>query len=431
MTLEFGKNLKGLGTLFNSFRKSETKDDAIQDIWGRVTEFSKSFVHDKIDDTSELGQLAQSVANSFIVTAGSALLTGAETEGLSLIPALIDTVMTGVLDWWTEADKDAKFSRGQWVSVITGFKKHSVGTSGFGLDMNYNDDEDEVEVPVTHAAFYIKTQANGTDCSVFDVQDGKVKTVAVTNVRPIQDQGALDDNEFLRDLKLLYFKEAGPDSVAKTFTDIAVGKDVMFADKLWEVLEFDPVKKIVSIVRDNKLVKTAIDAIDILDGDKTVTEFSKSTNCFPNTIEKFGFAWLTGGSDEELCCVATIYGDKACIYFCSSGEKKDVDSKYLRKISDKFKNTIINVPEFRRFRGQIIRGRHPIRVWSFRHLCSQSNMTREMDTMEPKTVEKEFKFLMNQFQSIDDDLYEKQRELELAYNEAFDIVNDEVEPVNF
>ena len=38
---------------------------------------------------------------------------------------------------------------------------------------------------------------------------------------------------------------------------------------------------------------------------------------------------------------------------------------------------------------------------------------------------------MNQFQSIDDDLYEKQRELELAYNEAFDIVNDEVEPVNF
>ena len=58
-------------------------------------------------------------------------------------------------------------------------------------------------------------------------------------------------------------------------------------------------------------------------------------------------------------------------------------------------------------------------------------MTREMDTMEPKTVEKEFNFLMNQFQSIDDDLYEKQRELELAYNEAFDIVNDEVEPVNF
>ena len=40
--------------------------------------------------------------------------------------------------------------------------------------------------------------------------------------------------------------------------------------------------------------------------------------------------------------------------------------------------------------------------------------------MAPKEVEKEYTFLLDQFQSVDDDLYEKKRELEIAYDEAFE-----------
>ena len=57
-------------------------------------------------------------------------------------------------------------------------------------------------------------------------------------------------------------------------------------------------------------------------------------------------------------------------------------------------------------------------------------MSREMDTMVPETVEKEYKFLMQQFQTIDDDVYEKAKELELAYNESFEVVGGEILPVN-
>ena len=430
MPLEFGKNLKGMGTLFNAFRKSETRDAALEDVWGRVTEFSKVFAADKLNDGSDLGHLAQSVANSFIVSASSALISGVETDGLSLIPAVIESVMTGVLDWWTEEDSHSHFHRGQWVSVISGFHKHNRPTSFEGVDLFYEDDGDEDELPIFDVAFYIKTHANKSDCIVFDVKQGKIRTVPLNDVRAIPDQSALNDNEFLRDLKLLYFKEEGPGALVQNLKDIAVGKEVMFGDVLWEVLEMDPVKNLVSIVKDNKLVKTTMDALEIIDGGKLVTQFGKTKNAFPNTVEKFGFAWLIGGSEEQLCCIERIFGDKATIHLCESGEKIDVDSNRLRKISDKFKNTIMNVAEFRRFQGKIIRKGTPVGIWRFRHLCTQSNMSREMDTMVPETVEKEYKFLMQQFQTIDDDVYEKAKELELAYNEAFEVTDGEILPVN-
>ena len=422
MPLEFGKNLKGLGTLFDTFRKKETRKQAIEDVWSRATEFSKTFVADKVND-SELGNLAQSIANSFIVTASSTLLTGIETEGLSLIPALMETVMTGVLDWWTEEDPHSHFHRGEWVSVISGFQKHSRPTDFEGIDLFYEDDGDIDEIPIFDVAFYIKSHSNKNDCIVFDVKQGKVRTVAINDVRAIPDQASLNDNEFLRDLKLLYFKDEGPNAVLKAAKDIAVGKEVMFGDVLWEVLEMDPVKKIVSIVKDNKLVKTTFDALDIIDAEKIVTKFGKTKDTFPNTVEKYGFAWMIGGPEENLCCISRLFGDKATIHLCETAEKMDVDSKQLRKISDKFKGTIVNVPEFRRFQGQIIRGGTPSRIWSFRHLCTQSNMSREMDSFVPQQVQKEYEFLMQQFQTIDDDMYEKAKELELAYNEAFEVTD--------
>ena len=53
-----------------------------------------------------------------------------------------------------------------------------------------------------------------------------------------------------------------------------------------------------------------------------------------------------------------------------------------------------------------------------------------MDTMVPETVQKEYEFLMQQFQTIDDDMYEKAKELELAYNEAFEVTDTGIRPFN-
>ena len=59
--------------------------------------------------------------------------------------------------------------------------------------------------------------------------------------------------------------------------------------------------------------------------------------------------------------------------------------------------------------------------------CTQANMSREMDSMVPQEVQKEYEFLMQQFQTIDDDMYEKAKEMELAYNEAFDVTDSGIE----
>ena len=125
MPLEFGKNLKGLGSLFNTFRKSETKEEAISHLWKTVGEHSKRFAADKFESLDgQFGALAQSVANSFVSSAVTSLVAG-EMKAMELLPALIDSVLSGVMTWFDSTDDKPAFNPGEWVSVVSGFHTES------------------------------------------------------------------------------------------------------------------------------------------------------------------------------------------------------------------------------------------------------------------------------------------------------------------
>ena len=91
--------------------------------------------------------------------------------------------------------------------------------------------------------------------------------VADTAIRAVPDQDKLDNNQFLTELKMLYFKKEGAPSLALTQNEVSIGKEVRFQDKIWDVLEFEPVKQAVHLIRDNKVVKTALSAIKGFDQD--------------------------------------------------------------------------------------------------------------------------------------------------------------------
>ena len=430
MPIEFGEKLKGLGSLFNSFRKLESKDQALEHLWSKVGEVSKTYMNEKFSEGSELGQLAQSVANSFITTASAALITGAETEGISLIPALLESVMVGVMDWWNEKDPRSNFRQGEWVSVLSGFRKQPSAVE-WGEMLMFQDDGDEIEEPIYDVAFFIRVADDRHDCIVFDVKQGKCRTVPLNDCRSIPDQDSLNNNTFLQDLKLLYFQKEGSDDVANTKDEVATGKEVKFQNMMWEVLDFEPVKKMVSIVKDNKIVRTTLDAIEAMDADNQLTWLGrKTTSAFPVTLEKFGYAWKVGASDEELCCIIKLYASKARVIECRTAKIFEVDQKQLHKISDKFKNVMMNVPEFKRFRSHIISGRTASRIWTFRHMCTQSHQNREIDAMDKKAIQTRYDTQVQVFNSVDPDLKAKVKEMELAYNESFDHKDGLLVPVD-
>ena len=413
-----------VGSLFNTFRKSETKEEAISHLWKTVGSHTKSFAAEKFQSLDgNFGEIAQNVANSFVSSAVTGLVTG-EMKAFQMIPALIDGVLSGVMAWFESKGPDINFNPGEWVSIVSGFHKDSKEVQ-FADAAMFQDDGDEFEKPIYDVAFFINLSTK-EDCVVFDIKQGKIRTVNYKDVRLIPDQDALDSNTFLRDLKLLYFKEEGREEIAKTAKEVSVGKEVQFQNKLWEILEFNPVKKLVSLVKDNKVVKTTLSALENLDASNHLTWLGTQTmTAFPKTLEKYGYAWQTGENNEKLVCIKLLSGKKAVVVQCDSADTLDCMSFELNPISEKFKNVIINVPEFRRFRNAVIRDHKPIKIFTFDHLCTQSHQNREIDKMNKTKIQVRHDQEKKVFGVVDADLEDKVREMELAYNESMEVVEDE------
>ena len=85
----------------------------------------------------------------------------------------------------------------------------------------------------------------------------------------------------------------------------------------------------------------------------------------------------------------------------------------------------MNVPEFRRFRNAIINDFKPYKVFTFRHLCRQSHQNREVDKMNKEKIQLRYDQEKKVFGVVDPDLEDKVREMELAYNEAMEVYDDE------
>ena len=173
-------------------------------------------------------------------------------------------------------------------------------------------------------------------------------------------------------------------------------------------------------------MKTTLEALENFDADNHLTWLgTKTMTAFPKTLEKFGYAWKTGESDERLVCIKLLKGNKAVVLQCDNGKEFECMSFELDPISEKFKRTILNVPEFRRFRNGVVNDSNLYKVFTFAHLCRQSHQNREVDKMDREKIQKRFEQEQKVFGVVDPDLEDKVREMELAYNEAMEVVEDE------
>jgi hypothetical protein len=430
-------SLQQLGDLFNSFRKKEDKSEAIQHVWETfisVTDFDTDIFEGTRNKMMDLaGDIIKTTAKNVAVSGG--LTLAGITEGISALPALIESIVESVIGLYKLDPPETGFFPGEWITVHVGFVKDTIEDEVARGAMFDDMGDLEIEIPNYDVGFFIKyTRENRS--SVFNAQKGKIMEVADTDIRSVPDQDRLDENKFLRELKALYFKKEGPNSLAETKDQVSVGKTVKWKDKIWEVLEFEPVKQAVHLLRDNEVVKTALSTIQGFDQDNQLTWLhGGSKESFPHSLVKFGFCWKTGDENQDLCVLKEMNGTLSIVFTCIDGKQHELPTMQLSPASDKLTSLLTKLPEMRRFRNDVIFRAKPMAVWTFRHLCTQSDAHRAIDKLDKVGLKQRFDEENKMFQTVDYDLTSKIKEFELAYNERAEVVRNEegfeIVPANF
>jgi len=420
-------SLEQLGDLFNSFRKKENKTEAIQHVretFQSVTDFDMDRFQGTRNKLMDLaGDIVKTTAKNVAVSGGLSL--AGITEGISALPALFESVIESVLGLYKADPPEKGFYIGEWITIHDGFIKDTIEDEVARGEMFDDIGELELEIPNYDVGFFIKyTRENRS--SVFNAKKGKIMEVADTDLRSVPDQDRLDQNKFLRELKALYFKKEGYNTLAETKEQVSIGKSVKFKDKIWEVLEFEPVKQAVHLLKGNEVVKTALNTIKGFDQDNQLTWlYGNSKESFPHSLVKFGFCWKTGEDNQHLCVLKQMDSSMSIIYKCVDGSKQQVPTMQLSPVSDKLASLLIKLPEMRRFRNDVIFGAKPMSVWTFRHLCTQSDAHRAVDKLDKVGLKKRFDEERKVFKTVDYDLTDKIREFELAYNERAEVIKNE------
>jgi len=412
-----------LGDLFNSFRKKEDKTDAIHHVWETfksVTDFDvDQFQGTRNKLVSLAGDIIKTTAKNVAISGGFTL--AGITEGISALPALFESVVESVLGLYKEDPPETGFFPGEWITVHDGFVKDNISDQVARGEMFDDFGDLELSIPNYDVGFFIKyTRENRS--TVFNAKKGTVMEVADTDIRAVPDQDKLDNNQFLTELKMLYFKKEGAPSLALTQNEVSIGKEVRFQDKIWDVLEFEPVKQAVHLIRDNKVVKTALSAIKGFDQDNQLTWLHGGSNeSFPKTLLKYGFCWNNVQPEQQLCVLFEMSGSVSHVWRCVDATKEQVATGQLTPVSDKLAALITKLPEMRRFRNDVVFGVKPMRIWTYRHLCTQSYAHQSVDSIDKAELKKRFYEEKTVFQNIDSDILEKIREFELAYNERAEV----------
>ena len=157
--MEFSATVKDLGNLFNTFRKSESKDEALGHLWKTFSTVSDNFdAGEFITNDNKFMQLASSIAKKTVrnVAISGGLAAAGTTEGISVIPALFESVIEGVVGLFQkEKPSNESFFAGEWVSVQSGFIKDTNEDRMLRTEM-FGDDDLLLEVPKYDVAFFIK-----------------------------------------------------------------------------------------------------------------------------------------------------------------------------------------------------------------------------------------------------------------------------------
>ena len=420
-------SLQQLGDLFNSFRKKEDKTEAIEHVW-KTFQSVKHLDVDVFQGTRNklmdlAGDIVKTTAKNIAVSGG--LSMAGITEGISALPALFESVVDSVLGLYKLDPPEKGFFPGEWITIHDGFVKDTIDDEVARGEMFDDIGELELEIPNYDVGFFIKYSRENRSL-VFNAKKGKVMEVADTDIRQVPDQDKLDENQFLRELKLLYFKQEGYNSLAETKNQVSVGKEIKFKDAIWRVMEFEPVKQAVHLIKNNEIVKTTLDTIQGFNQENQLTWLrGESKESFPQSLTKFGYAWITGDTNQDLAIVAEINGNLSIVYKCIDGERSRLPTASLRPASDKLTSLLTKLPEMRRFRNDVRFGASPTPIWTFRHLCTQSDAHRSVDKLDKEELKSRFNEERKVFKEVDYDLSEKIKEFELAYNERAAVEENE------
>ena len=424
--IELGQTVDKLGNLFNSFRNTQTKDEALGHLYKTFTDsFQDKFDFDKFaSNDNKSMQLATTIAKAAMksgAVSGGLTMAGL-TEGFSAIPVLFESVLEGISSLFAkEQPKQESFFPGEWVSIQVGFVKDNAADIT-ARDQMFGDAMFEQEIPNYNVGFFIGYAGKEDRCTVFDAREGCVKEVAVPDVRSIPDQESLDHNELLREIKEVYFKKEGKHALARTRAEVAVGKDVMFNNVLYNVLEFEPVKQLVHLTRAGETIETALSNIKSFDADHMLTWLDgKTLNQFPRTVVKHGYCWLPQENNEVLCLVRRISGNTVDLVECATLASRLVANTEPLPVSEKFAALIGALPEFKRFRKAIMRGTEPWEIYKYRYLCKQSAVNRSIDALDTEALKNIVDTEKKEFGFVDEYLGHEIESLEAAYNEKVQI----------
>ena len=416
MTIQKESMMVQLGDLFNSFRKDKDKSEAISKVWKTFSSVKDINVDALTDTQFDFLGVAKQIGISFgrnMVTQG---LAGANEVAVG--GNLFEAVLENVLGLFKESPPETGFFPGEWVAIHTGdvddpLEDMVYRDSMFGSEMDM-----EEKIPNYDVGFYINHSTDDMSV-VFDCRKGTVTRVHTTELRSVPNQDSLDGNSFLADLKSLYFQKKGPSALSTNKDMIEIGKEVLFNGSLASVLEFEPVKKAVHLINSaGQIVETTVNEIRGVDQEHQLTWLGKQGNSgFPTTIMQYGFCWYMPDGDETLCCVKSINSGVVDVYFCTTALRKVVDDTMLRPVSEKLAELFTKLPEFRRFKTDLIYNRTPPRIWNYRHLCTESTEHREVDKVDRTGIDTRYKNEIKNYGVVDPDLQAKLEEFEVAYNE--------------
>ena len=155
---------------------------------------------------------------------------------------------------------------------------------------------------------------------------------------------------------------------------------------------------------------------------------------FPQTLVKYNYCWVESNGTEDLGVVKRIEGRQIGVFLCKDGKNVVVNEDICHHVSDKFAELISDLGEFRRFQRQLIEGVPITPIWKYRHLLTQSIQDREVDKVDRDGTKSRYQIEKKTFGTLDVDMVAKVKEMELAYNEKFEVMADEegydVRPIN-
>ena len=283
----------------------------------------------------------------------------------------------------------------------------------------------EMQIPNYNVGFFISTSSEGK-VTVWDCHVGDVYSCPMTDLRSIPDQDMLDNNELLRDLKVLFFKKEGQKAMTDGKDQIDLGGVVLYEEEPWTVMEIEP-DGAVHLFNAGKILKVDKGKLRSVDADHQIqwTEKNETMEQFPKSLTKFCWTWFQNADTDELHFISSINSDRITCFSTITAKSMTIGYSLCRRVSEQFSTLLNKLPEFKRFRNAVMQGQDPEKIWKYRNLTTERSKTKALDRLDKEGIKARFLDEELKYGVKDEDLIDKVTQLEVAMNEEYNVVYDE------